>query len=271
MDFKTKYFVRKQYNSVVDSFEVLTGKRNREVPPRTRRAQIGDGDFEAIGVEYLDLLVDIGGLRPDDRVLDVGCGIGRIAIPLTGFFSGKGSYEGFDIVSSDIRWLNKHVGGKHPNFNFSHADIYNRMYNPGGKTPASEYTFPYEDRSFDFVFAASLFTHLVTSDARRYLEQIARVLEPGGRSLVSFFLLNDETARLIADGGSRFDFSVEMEGCRAQDADIPEIAVAYEESTIVELYADLGMPVSQPVHYGAWCGRSDFTSGQDLVVTTRRV
>ena len=43
---------------------------------------VGCGDFEQIGREYLGHFKELGGLRPDSRVLDIGCGIGRMAIPL---------------------------------------------------------------------------------------------------------------------------------------------------------------------------------------------
>jgi len=59
----------------------------------------------------------------------------------------------------------------------------------GGGIPATEFTFPYEDDSFDLVFGLSLFTHLLPADLERYLHETRRVLRPGGRSLYTFFLL----------------------------------------------------------------------------------
>jgi len=57
-------------------------------------AQIQDlhrtGDFTAIGLEFLRHFIGIGGLEPNERVLDVGCGIGRMAIPLTRYLGAEG-------------------------------------------------------------------------------------------------------------------------------------------------------------------------------------
>lgn len=37
-------------------------------------------------------LIEIGGLKPHDRVLDIGCGIGHVAIRLTNYLKDNGSY-----------------------------------------------------------------------------------------------------------------------------------------------------------------------------------
>ena len=68
--------------------------------PAPESVFVGDGDYRAIGLEYLGHYVTIGGLKPTDRVLDIGCGIGRMAVPLTqyldperGFLRGRRSRQ----------------------------------------------------------------------------------------------------------------------------------------------------------------------------------
>ena len=41
----------------------------------------------------------------------------------------------------------------------------------------------------------SVLTHLLEDEAEHYLAETARVLEPGGRALATFFLLDDDVAR----------------------------------------------------------------------------
>ncbi len=228
---------------------------------------MGDGDFEATGDEFLRYFVDLGGLKPDDRVLDVGCGVGRMARPLTKYL-GRGSYEGIDIVPRGIQWAQRHITGRYPSFRFQLADIHNLAYNPSGRFPPTRYRFPFNDNEFDFVFLTSVFTHMLTPDMHHYLREIARMLRPGGRSLITYFLLNDEARQLSNVGLSSLDFRFSRDGCRVVDDRVPENVVAFEEADIRELYRDLGFSV-ETVRYGAWPGRTDYLSYQDLVVARK--
>jgi ubiquinone/menaquinone biosynthesis C-methylase UbiE len=148
---------------------------------------VGGGDFEKIGKEILQTLIEIGGLKPSERVLDVGCGVGRVAIPLTKYLKDNGSYEGFDVVPKEIKWCQKNISPRFPNFNFQLADVYNKAYNPYAKHEASKYKFPYDDDTFDFVFLTSVFTHMLTKDMENYLSEIVRVLKKGGNALSLIF------------------------------------------------------------------------------------
>src|SRR5262249_46340342 len=73
------------------------------VPPRDLELSVG-GEFRAVGDEFFAYFVDLGRLRPTDRVLDVGCGIGRMAVPLTRYLTAAGRYDGFDITARSIAW-----------------------------------------------------------------------------------------------------------------------------------------------------------------------
>ena len=121
---------------------------------------MGGGDFEQVGRGLLSLLV-ANGLRRNSRVLDMGCGIGRVAIPMTEYLSSEGSYEGFDIVPSSIDWCRANIGERLPSFRFVLLDVANSRYNTQGSFTAENVQFPYREDDFDFAFAISLFTHLL--------------------------------------------------------------------------------------------------------------
>jgi SAM-dependent methyltransferase len=247
--------------------QVALGRRDPLTPPRRLIAAVGGGDFEKVGRELLDLFVELGGLRPSDRILDVGCGSGRMAAALTKFLT-SGSYEGFDIVHDTVRWCQRIISPSFPAFRFSRVDIYNELYNPCGKISAEEFRFPHDDRAFDFVFLTSIFTHMLPGGVENYAREVARVLDRGGRCFATFFVLNDESLSLIEHAPPELNFRHVGDGYRYNNARRPELAVAYPEKFVRELFARHGLEIAT-IHYGSWCGRTSYKCYQDVVVATR--
>lgn len=261
---RVKDLLRPVYWLILDTLDLMSGKRDGLTPPR-RLIFIGDGDFRKTGDEFFRYFVELGGLKPDSHVLDVGCGIGRMAVPLTRFLT-SGSYEGFDIVPKGIKWCNRTITKKHPNFSFRLANIYNKTYNPKGDIAASEYRFPFADESFDLVFLTSVFTHMLPADVENYLSEIHRVLKKDGRGLVTHFLISEESLSLVKKGVSRLEFRDSGKGYWTTSESTPEEAVAYDESELTDLYKKRGLTIVNPVHYGSWCGREKYLSFQDIFI-----
>lgn len=251
----------------LDLRDALSGRRDPLVPPWGARA-VGEGEFRAVGEEFLRHFRDLAGLEPFDRVLDVGCGIGRMAVPLTGYLDARGAYDGFDVTRADIAWCRRAISRRFPLFRFTHVDVANSEYNPAGRIAPSRFQFPYPDAAFDFVFATSVFTHLLPETAARYLAEIGRVLAPGGRAVFTAFLLNAEAREAIGRGRTWYRFGHALAGAFVEDAAVPERAVAYEESDFLRLLSQAGLSPAPPVRYGFWRARPG-PSYQDLVVAGR--
>jgi SAM-dependent methyltransferase len=242
--------------------------RGKLIPPRSMNF-VGGGSFEEVGLEFKDYFIELGRLNKSDKVLDVGCGIGRMAVPLTNYLTETGEYWGFDIVKQGISWCDKNITKKFSNFHFTHSDIHNKVYNSSGKIKAVEYNFPFDEKFFDFVFLTSVFTHMLPSELEHYLSEISRVLKPAGKCLITFFILNAESEKLIEDGHSVIDFKDWVEGCLTISQDNPELAIAYKEELVTKLFAKYNLTIDQPIHYGSWCNRDKFLSFQDLIVATK--
>lgn len=75
-------------------------------------------------------------MEPGDRVLDLGCGVGRFAVALTEYLSEWGTYVGVDISAKPIRLARVWIGSKDSRFRFRRVAAHNAMYNPGGELDA---------------------------------------------------------------------------------------------------------------------------------------
>ncbi len=215
------------------------------------------------GEAFLRQFVELGGLGPDEAVLEPGCGTGRMAEPLSHYLM-TGGYDGFDVVREAIEECQKNI--EHPNFRFRHVDVLNRFYNPQGQVKPDEFEFPYPDEAFDFVFLTSVFTHMLPPDVTHYLGEIRRVLRPEGRCLATFFVLNEKSLTAARNGGSRKRFPHKGNGFFYNAPKRPEASIGYREEDVLAFLKRAGFEL-QTLQYGRWSGRQDGGAvGQDMVV-----
>ena len=142
------------------------------------------------------------------------------------------------------------------NFDFEHADIYNKTYNPDGKFTASTFVFPYPDKTFDFVLLSSVFTHMLQDDIEHYVSEIRRVMKPGGKCLSTWFLLNEQSEKAIKERKTLLPFDHKFGDCLVSEVKIPEVAIAYQENYVRSLHFSNGMTHETTI-YG--CGAVERT------------
>jgi ubiquinone/menaquinone biosynthesis C-methylase UbiE len=236
-------------------------------PPREHIEAIG-GEFTMVALEMLDYFVELADLKPHHRVLDVGCGVGRIAYALAYYLDERGSFDGFDVMRQLVDWANANLASRRPNFRFRHVDIYNGLYNPGGTLKADTFAFPYPDASFDLITVTSVFTHIQSRELRHYLDEIGRVLAPGGRVASTAFVINDESAALIREGKSTQPINIAYQGGFIATRRAPEAAVGYADADLRQWLAESGLTM-RAMYPGSWCGRPAGLSYQDLLVLER--
>jgi SAM-dependent methyltransferase len=101
-------------------------------------------------------------LAPTDRVLELGCGIGRIGRELAPKVA---HWEGSDISANMLAIARERLAGC--------ANV--------GLTELTRSNFkPLADASFDKAYCVAVFIHMDKEDFYLYLEDMARVLKPGG-------------------------------------------------------------------------------------------
>ena len=184
------------------------------------RDEFGGRQFSQAAVFFRDLLQTYAGLSPGSRVLEIGCGCGRAAVALSEYLN-KGQYTGMDIEPVSIEACRRNTCLKKKSFRFDWMDVFSQEYNPGGKTEASVYRFPYPDSHFDVIFLTSVFTHMLQGDVANYIHEIGRMLKPGGRCLFTTFVMDYGQEGY----GISFPF-IYTDYCLFQK-DFPEKAVGY--------------------------------------------
>jgi ubiquinone/menaquinone biosynthesis C-methylase UbiE len=264
-NFKTRLALRRLVYYPLDVFDFVTGKRDPLVPPRGLWF-VGGGHF--LENQLKDSFVSLAGLQPHHRVLDVGSGIGKQAVPLTKYLNAEGSYEGFDIVEEGVAWCQREITSRFPNFKFQHANVFNKHYNPSGEVPPAQWRFPFDGAQFDFVFLISVFTHMLPDAVENYLGEVSRVLKPGGTSFISYFLMNDDSRRLIQNGSSTISLTHKIDNYVVLDPEFPETAIGLPEEFVKQCNDRVGLAVKS-VQYGSWCGRNNTKFYQDIIVSER--
>lgn len=131
------------------------------------------------------MLGRVAGLEPTARVLDVGCGPGRLLTGLLAEFGSIGAYLGIDVNRPVIDWAAENLADRDKGVDFRHIDVPNERYNQKGS--ASSARLPIDDERFDTIVLLSVFSHMWLQDIEAYCREFTRVLAPGGRVFLTAF------------------------------------------------------------------------------------
>ena len=234
----------------------------------------GPETFDLIGRRHIELYNRFCGISAEMTVLDVGCGIGRVAFQLLDVLSAGGKYIGIDVTRDSVLWCQENITARHPNFQFHHFDAVNELYNPHGKYTSLEFTLPMPDQSVDRIFLASVFTHLLENEVLHYMSEFARVLKPDGQVYATFFLHTPEALAAARHNGTtpwqaKFDIPL-SDGVYANDPVYPRGAVAFTDAAMRRLIGKAGLCLVQPYLKGSWSGLHDNPDdGQDVAILAR--
>lgn len=132
--------------------------------------------------------LDRAELRPGDRVLDVGCGPGRLAV-LAKQRAGDGEVHGIDPSPEMIRVASERAANAGVEVDFRTGVIEG---------------LPYPDASFDLVTSSFMIHHLPDDLKGKGFAEMARVLKPGGRLLVAELTGKGFLWRIMSLVGHRF-------------------------------------------------------------------
>ncbi len=226
------------------------------IAPPSEDIFVGDGDYMAISAEFLGYFVQQGGLEPSGLVVDIGCGIGRMAAGLACYLDPeKGRYIGFDPVVEGIDWCKSNYGADFPHFSFEWVDFYNELYRPEGRILTTQYRFPIEDGSVDLAILTSVLTHLYFEEIAAYLKELARFTKPEGRIFATAYLFEGVAPERLPEvphldfsqADARHSFQYHVAGYP------PLAAVAYREEDFAACFGAQTGRIPQ-IFKGRWRG-----------------
>jgi SAM-dependent methyltransferase len=151
--------------------EQLRGAVRRVAIPLERRAYEAYIYFDPVRHLEIGSAFSRVGIKPGERVLDLGCG--------RGYWAGKAARAGAEVIAYDVkRERVERAALRYPRVRFVHGSAEDTGL---------------EDESFDVVLILSVLEH--TADPERVLAEIARVLRPGGRLALTTDTFDDERWR----------------------------------------------------------------------------
>jgi SAM-dependent methyltransferase len=119
--------------------------------------------FHLDGEDTVAILRETVGVRPDDVVLEIGCGVGRVGRVISSFVQ---EWIGCDVSANMLRLAGRRLLGL-PNVRLQEISGYDLR--------------PVPDNSVDMVYITVVFMHLEEWDRYNYVLEAKRVLKPGGR------------------------------------------------------------------------------------------
>lgn len=123
------------------------------------------------------------------KILDWGCGPARILRHLAKYTGEGCEFFGADYNAETIRWCRENI----PGIKFDK--------NPVGAQ------LPYDNNYFDFIYGFSVFTHLSHEKHFEWIDELSRVLKPGGILILStqgqnyFVKLTKDEKKIFQNGG----------------------------------------------------------------------
>jgi SAM-dependent methyltransferase len=164
------------------------------------------------------------------RVLDFGCGCGRIARQMMLQAEGVPEfYMGLDLYKPSILWCSNYLTSYSSQFQFQHLNALNIGLNPTGVPQA-----PFDiAQTFTLVNSHSVFTHILERDLSFYFDECVSRLEDGGVLRATWFLFNKEIYPMMQD----------FQNCLYINADDLSNATIYDFELVKAMYRQAGLQI----------------------------
>jgi ubiquinone/menaquinone biosynthesis C-methylase UbiE len=218
--------------------------RGYRLPPRELRGSMCGEAFRSEDFFLQSAVVEATrlparlGYTAASRLVDVGCGLGRLATGMLVEF-GEVEYFGLDANSKFVDWCRKHIEHHHPSYRFVHYDVVNEMYNPLGTVDGDSIRLPVVSGSADIVYMWGVFTNMGPEHVQIYLAELARIARNGGRIFLTAFVEDDVP-----------EVSFNPAGYVPFDCSYPLTVVRYSKPYLFSLVTRFGLAVEDFRYHG---------------------
>lgn len=129
-------------------------------------SHLGRAVFSLSGTVYAGRFIQAAGLRPEDRVMEVGSGLGRILTASQRRVGAEQHYVGIDLSYQMVSRARRGLEPRRPPIHF---------------LLASALQMPFRPQCFDVVLLSHVVKYLTDPQLRQVLAQVRELLRPGGR------------------------------------------------------------------------------------------
>ena len=214
------------------------------LPPRDLRGRMcgeafrSDAFFlQSAVVEATRLPARLGYTRTS-RLVDVGCGLGRLATGLLVEF-GDVEYLGLDANRQFVGWCQEHIERHHPSFRFMHVDVVNENYNPNGTVDGDKIRLPVANASADIVYMWGVFTNMAPEHVQIYVSELSRIARDGGKIFLTAFVEDDVP-----------EVSFNPTAYVPYDCNAPLVVVRYNKQWLFPLFSRHGLTIDDFRYHG---------------------
>jgi cyclopropane fatty-acyl-phospholipid synthase-like methyltransferase len=243
---------------------------------------VGGLDPEAIGDACVGILDRYVAINPHSRLLDFGCGVGRVSVSVLKRNPTVGHITGFDILPQVIAFCDAHIASAFPQTRFEliqgSNEHYDRYIAMAGASSAKNHALIQSEHAaaFTAAYAFSVFTHVEIADYRSLLKLLSNLLQPGGTLLFTAFLLTPFSRQAIQEANTWFSFTdpaTEAQGNVFIGNAADRLSfIAFDLALVQQMVFEAGLVVTH-VEHGSWAGGNVYFSPsvQDVVVCRRPV
>lgn len=149
--------------------------KNNDIYGESLFSSINNDSLYGISRSFLTYIVKECKLPIDSKILEIGCGVACLALPIIKHAK-QGKYYGLDTNKSCVEWCSQKISPL-CNATFKHVI-------------GDKFVIPCEDNELDMVYTTTIFLALPIDIITQYLNEIHRVLKKGGHLIFTTFIWN---------------------------------------------------------------------------------